>query len=88
MKTIVVVILLFLGGCSTIVPMSELERQAMLTGDWSDVERRERILQRRAERHGPDCGVGKVSYCKDTATSRRCKCLNDIAIQEILAYGR
>jgi hypothetical protein len=64
-----------LSGCGTLTSMEELERQAMITGDWSDVERRERILARRDARSGPQCPDGQIAFCETSASVNRCECI-------------
>ena len=68
--------LTLLSGCGTLTSMEELERQAMITGDWSDVERRERILARRDARSGPQCPEGQVAFCEQYANVNRCECMS------------
>ena len=73
-----------IAGCGTVTPMAELERQALLTGDWSAVEQRERILQRRKARQGALCPPGKVSVCESFAQSKRCTCIESDNLHAIL----
>jgi len=79
---------LLLSGCATSVPMAELERQAMLTGDWSAVERREQQMARRAERYGPSCGRGMVSYCVSTGAYDRCTCITGQSLRDVFSSRR
>ena len=59
MKCIAIVLGLFLlGGCGTYHTLEELEDQAMLTGDWSQVERRESKIAMRTGRSGMSCPSG------------------------------
>ncbi len=53
-------LLLLLGGCASFASLEELEAQAMLTGDWSAVERRERIIARREAQDAVQCPSGAV----------------------------
>ena len=77
-------LLVFLGGCASITPLEELERQAMLTGDWSAVERRERIIAKRAARNGPKCPPGAVALCVDNVGGDRCSCVGATAIHSLI----
>ncbi|MCH7538407.1 MAG: hypothetical protein IID57_11200, partial [Proteobacteria bacterium] len=43
----ILVLLLMLGGCAVVPTLEDLEDQALLTGDWSQVENRERTIARR-----------------------------------------
>lgn len=88
MRAIVLAGLLLLGGCAAQVPMAELEQQAMLTGDWSAVEKRERQIARRAERNGPDCGHGLVSYCVENGGHDRCSCITGQNLRDMFSSRR
>ena len=88
MRAIVLVVAILLGGCAASVPMAELERQAMLTGDWSAVEKRERQKARRAARNGPSCGRGFVSYCVDTGGFDRCTCITGQSLRDLFSSRR
>lgn len=88
MRTMVLAGVLLLSGCAAYVPLAELERQAMLSGDWSEVERRERALARRTARNGPDCPIGMISYCEGITSGMRCQCVQGGgSIADILAFG-
>ena len=76
MRALLLAAVLLLNACAATVPMAELERQAMLTGDWSAVERRERRQARRADRYGPSCGPGRLSYCERSGSRDRCACVD------------
>ncbi len=76
---------LLLSGCGSLQSMEELERQAMLTGDWSAVEQRERILARREEQRGLQCPSGHVSYCERTVGRADCRCISNEAMRDVLA---
>lgn len=75
----------FVTGCGTFTSMEELERQAMLSGDWSAVEARERILARREARFGHQCPVGQVSYCESYVGEMNCKCITNDSMRDVLA---
>lgn len=88
MRAILFAGVLLLGGCAGTVPIAELQRQAMLTGDWSAVEQRERRLARRAERNGPNCGSGFVSYCVATGGDGRCSCVAGHSLRDLFSSRR
>ena len=88
MRAIMVAGLVLLGGCAAQVPMAELEQQAMLTGDWSAVEKRERQIARRAARNAEDCGRGMVSYCVDTGGHERCSCITGQNLRDMFSSRR
>ena len=92
MKTGSIVILaLALGACATPPTMEELKAEAWQTGDWSEVERREDALSRRAARRqaepGPECGRGYAAYCEVRLTERRCSCISRHAFQNIIGLN-
>ena len=59
-----------LWACSSYSTLEELVEEAEQTGDWTEVEERERILVKRAERHGTVCSKGEVFMCDE----HRCSC--------------
>ena len=75
---------LLVSGCGTFHTMEELEHQAMLTGDWSAVEKRERIIARRKSRSGGGCPVGQVAVCDGMSSLGRCTCVESDNLREIL----
>ena len=73
-------LVLMLGGCAAAPTLEELEDQALLTGDWSQVEKRERTIARRTAAEPLGCADGYVSYCETRAVSARCSCVSRAAI--------
>ena len=67
--------------------LEQLEEEAMVTGDWSQVEKRERIIARRAARKGPKCPSGTVSVCNADYGRNRCSCVNQEGVRDLLAQG-
>ena len=80
----VVLALWLLGGCGTYHTLEELEQEAMLTGDWSRVEQRERIRARRSMRTGVPCPSGYIKYCENRITGNRCACIDSDAVRRSL----
>lgn len=76
---------LTLSACGSFQSMEELERQAMLTGDWSAVEQRERVLARREQQRGQQCPSGYVSYCQKYVGRSECRCISNDAMRDVLA---
>ncbi len=74
-----------LAGCSTATPMEELERQALITGDWIAVEKRQRMIARREARNGPQCPAGQMAYCEQVAAVNRCTCVARTAFRDAFA---
>ena len=78
-------LLLFLGGCGTYTPLEELEAQAMLTGDWSVVERRERVIARRKARDAALCPEGTVAVCVDRVGKNECSCVRNSVVHTLIS---
>lgn len=86
MKVLVLgITVLLLAGCGTYTSMEQLEQQALLTGDWSAVEKRERMILRRKLRNGNVCGVGQVAICEGMARIDRCTCVDSSSLPTVLA---
>ena len=81
MRMLLLIGLLCASGCASIVPMAELEHKAMLSGDWTAVEKRERAIARREARRGPQCPSGYVAYCVNRMADSRCRCVTGSALQ-------
>ena len=64
-------------GSACAVPMQQLADEALITGDWSEVEQREAAaLRRQVREQSMHCGRNEVGYCKVSGrTSKRvCTC--------------
>lgn len=75
MRLLSLLAILLITGCGTVTPMAELERQALLTGDWSEVEKRERILVRRNMNRSMACPNGYIGYCTENYGQPSCSCV-------------
>lgn len=67
--------LAFAVGCETRPPLEQLEDEAMVTGDWTAVERREDLITRRLESTAPGCRLGEVKKCVEEQSGIHCYCL-------------
>ena len=85
MKGIIVLALILLTGCAGIVPMEQLEAEALITGDWSAVERRERIVARRNLRSFLQCPPGTIGYCEIGFGSNSCSCVSSRSASIVLS---
>ena len=74
MKGIIVIALVLLSGCGSFTTLEQLEAEALLTGDWSAVEQRERTIERRKQRAGIQCPPGRTAICESFAGENRCSC--------------
>ncbi len=72
------VLLLFicLGGCGSYHTLEELDDQAILTGDWSEVEYREAKMARWRPSARAACPSGLMMYCVDPGGDKRCSCVS------------
>jgi len=62
-------------GSACAVPMQQLVDEALITGDWSEVEQREAALSRRqAREQSIQCGSGEVGYCKASGRLKKREC--------------
>jgi hypothetical protein len=75
-KGIMILALLFVAGCSAFVPLEQLEAEALVTGDWSKVEERERMLERRKIRSFLQCPAGTIGYCEQGIRREECTCID------------
>ena len=75
MKVMVLMGLCLIAGCGTYPTLEQLEAEALVTGDWSAVEQREFILERRRQRAGPNCPDGYIGFCSDRTIELRCTCV-------------
>ena len=91
MKILALILLPLLFACAPQMTLEELEDEAMVTGDWSRVEARERkIAQKNAEDYASYLcnSSGLLYYCEVSGLERRCSCQDKRAVNEILSFGR
>ena len=84
MKILSVLVLILMAGCTVSPTMDELEAQAMLTGDWSVVEKREQSIARRKFRNGGDCPHNYMKYCESGLGEKRCTCIKRDSFEMML----
>ena len=77
------ILILMLGGCAAAPTLEELEDQALLTGDWSQVEKRERTIARRQAGEPLDCAKGYVSYCETRIANTQCRCVSHTVMRDM-----
>ncbi len=67
-----------LVGCAGRPTLEELEKQALVTGNWSAVESREHLLLRRKMSAGSQCPTGEIGICTSMYVGdNRCKCVSN-----------
>lgn len=88
MKIFGVLILLIIVGCAPVKSLEQLEQEAMLTGDWSAVEKREKAVARKAERDSIKlkCPVGYIAFCQAYTARDECSCVSRRGMDEIFAW--
>lgn len=77
--------LLLVVACAPVKSLEQLEAEALATGDWSAVEKRERVLAMRAERNAVNCQSGFIEYCQMIGGSERCSCVTRQRVDEFFA---
>ena len=82
-KGITMLTLIFLVGCAGVVPLEQLEADALLSGDWSAVEQRERLIARRNLRSYMRCEPGTIGYCETNNGLEHCRCIDRKIIQSL-----
>ena len=77
MKGILILALCLLAGCTTGPTLEQLESQALVTGDWSLVERREAVIARRKMQPSISCPSGYIAYCESYRLKKPCSCVSE-----------
>jgi len=83
-KGIIMLALMLLTGCAGYTPLKQLEAQALLSGDWSFVEKRERMETRRNLQSNMQCPPGTMGYCETYRSPDRCSCIDSKIIRSFL----
>jgi len=73
------------GGCAQTKTLEQLELEASQTGDWSEVEKRERLIAKREARRGPSCPAGYIAYCQSEGGSQNCGCVTRQGMRDVFA---
>lgn len=68
-----------LVGCTGWQTLEELENQATISGDWTEVEKRELSLQRRLKELGAKCPMGLTHVCIEDGSSVSCQCVRPVS---------
>jgi len=74
MRTIVLLTALIGTGCTSSPTLEELEDEALRTGNWEAVEKREALLERRNGPKTPGCPAGLTEVCVDKGLNVVCDC--------------
>ncbi len=72
MKFVILFTLVIVVGCA-LTPVEELEDEASITGDWTEVEWREERIKKRLEEMY--CPFGQSNYCIKEQSGIQCYCV-------------
>ena len=81
MKPLALLLIVMLFGCAPEPTLEDLERQAIVTGDWSAVERREKRLSRSAAIDTFSCPKGLTEVCVEESMKTRCFCVRPTSLK-------
>ena len=84
MKGLILFVAVMLVGCAPYQTLEELELAALESGDWSAVEQRERLIEKRRARRGTSCGAGRILVCENRGTGGQCFCSSDENVRAFL----
>lgn len=85
--TSLLMIALLAGACAAPPTLEELEFEALQSGDWSAVERRERAMARRAARQPVQCPKGEIEFCDSRFGERTCECVGRRAVNMLFGWN-
>ena len=74
-KFVILFTLVIAAGCASRPTLEQLEDEAMTTGEWTAVERREEVIKERRESTAPGCPVGLIKKCFEEQSGIQCYCL-------------
>ncbi len=86
MKVLLLLGAFFLTGCMSMPTLEQLEEQALLTGDWTAVEKREKLIAKRERIQGPQCPAGMIAYCEGHLGQKRCGCVSNAEMRALLSW--
>ena len=75
MKFAILISLVIIVGCAPRPTLDQLEEEALVSGEWTTVERREEIVRKRRESTAPGCLVGYRKKCIEEQSGIQCYCL-------------
>jgi hypothetical protein len=80
MKMTSLIVLCFLAGCATKSSLEQLEDEAMVSGDWLAVEKREQSSNRLGPINGRSCPNGRALICVKNGLREECECVDSRTI--------
>ena len=84
MKGLVLLLAVVLVGCAEFQTLEQLEMAALESGDWSAVEQRERLMEKRRAQRAMSCGRGRIKVCEYNGTGKQCFCSADENVRAFL----
>lgn len=75
MKILIMLLACGLAACAGRPTLEELESEALQTGDWTEVERREELLSRINVTSEAECPEGFVMVCFEQGLAVKCTCV-------------
>ena len=75
MKILRVLVFCVLVGCGGQQTLDELEKEALVSGDWTEVDKRELLIQRRNSKFGQACPERLTRVCIEKGASVVCECV-------------
>lgn len=77
MKQLLIGVLILLAGCAAAPTMDELKAEALKTGDWTEVEKREQLQAKRMGRTQNECPQGYALLCESNSDlgNEDCRCV-------------
>ncbi len=76
MKFVILFTLVIVVGCAPSPTLEELEKEALITGDWTAVEWREERIKNRLELSAPGCPIGQSKNCIEEQSGIQCYCVS------------
>lgn len=80
MRMMVLFLLIVLVGCIARPSLEQLEDEAMVSGDWSAVEKREQSSIRLNPVNDRSCPNGRAMVCVKNGMHEECECVNSRSI--------
>ncbi len=74
MKFVILFTLVIVVGCAP-TPLEELEKEASITGDWTEVEWREERIKKRLRNVESECPYVSSNNCIEERSGLQCYCV-------------
>jgi len=82
MNFVILFTLAIVASCALQPTLEQLEGEALTTGDWTAVERREEKIKEWLELSAPGCPKGLNKYCVEEQSGIQCYCVPLTIIRE------